>query len=144
MNRFSKTSEPKSLDECWVWKGHKDKEGYGKGNPHKEINMLAHRISFYLFHGRVGVGKVVDHICKNRSCVNPFHLRQVTQYVNAVENSVSPVAQNKSKTHCKYGHELVLRKKLESGRTWRKCPKCDRASSRRFYAKHGRKKSCKN
>ena len=50
---------------------------------------------------------VIDHTCKNMGCVNVKHLRAVTQTVNSTENSNSPFAINKRKTHCKYGHPLT-------------------------------------
>jgi len=70
---------PDDANECWEWVACKSpKTGYGK----KRVNgndVLAHRWSWSLYNGPVPKGLVIDHICKNRSCVNPTHLRAVTQ-----------------------------------------------------------------
>jgi len=91
---------------CWVWNGFINNYGYGEfGISGKRYR--AHRVSFSLFSGELVNGMVIDHICKNKACVNPDHLRQVTQKFNCLDNSSSPPAINSVKTHCKYGHELT-------------------------------------
>lgn len=48
-----------------------------------------------------------DHICHNHACVNPDHIRFVTERVNSLENNESPHARNARKTHCVHGHEYT-------------------------------------
>ena len=49
---------------------------------------------------------VIDHVCKNRNCVEVTHLRLVTSKQNSLENSKSVGAINSQKTNCKFGHPL--------------------------------------
>lgn len=67
---------------CWEWTGTKRPQGYGafaiKGRLH-----YAHRVAWEFTRGRIPEGKVIDHICFNRACVNPEHLRVTTSKRNA-------------------------------------------------------------
>jgi hypothetical protein len=49
----------------------------------------------------------VDHVCRNRACCNPSHLRVATKYQNGTENNDSPHAKNAQKTHCIHGHAFT-------------------------------------
>lgn len=71
---------------CWIWTGNKDDKGYGRcwdvrpGAPSKQ--RKAHQISYNLLIGEVPDGMELDHLCRTRSCVNPYHLEPVTHAVN--------------------------------------------------------------
>lgn len=65
---------------------------------------LAHRVAYALLVGPIPEGMVIDHLCSNRSCVNPEHLEPVTQDEN-VRRSGTPMATRQlAKTHCTRGH----------------------------------------
>lgn len=92
---------------CWEWSGRINNKGYGQFYVcRKEIS--AHRYSFEFYNNKkIDNGLVIDHICRNRSCVNPAHLREVSIKTNSLENSINPSALNHKKTHCVKGHELT-------------------------------------
>src|SRR5271166_4856006 len=85
--------------ECWEWSGCKNWNGYpcfshsikGTGG------QRAHQYSYWLVNKEIDPTKVIDHICKNRGCVNPSHLRQVSPRENVLNNSVGHAATNTKK-----------------------------------------------
>ena len=60
---------------CWEWIGGRAAKGYG-GFYWAGRWMPAHRFSYWLYKGPA-LGKVIDHLCRNRNCVNPDHLDSV-------------------------------------------------------------------
>lgn len=85
---------------CWIWTGFIDSAtGYGRITVDTE-NELAHRVSYRAFVGPIPPGLEIDHVCRTRACVNPFHLEAVTHLENVRR---SPIG-NYAKTHCPQGH----------------------------------------
>lgn len=74
-------------DGCWIWKGFKDPNGYGRLNVNG-IPMLASRLSYQVHYGSIPEGKYVCHKCDTPSCVNPEHLFLGTQQDN-VDDMIS-------------------------------------------------------
>lgn len=73
---------------CWVWRGTATLRGYGQiRSPGRR--WMTHRLSYLWHYGELPEGKVVDHRCHRPCCVNPEHLRLVTQKEN-MENRSGP------------------------------------------------------
>jgi hypothetical protein len=79
-----------------------DLEGYPRVN-YQGSRRRAHRLFYEVFVGPIPQGLTLDHLCRNRACVNPAHLEPVLSVEN-VMRGMSPIAQNARKTHCKHGH----------------------------------------
>lgn len=94
---------PKLKTPCWLWVGARS-SGYGSfGFSGRQWG--AHRFAYFQVIGPVKDGLVLDHLCRNRLCCNPDHLEPVTDRTNILRGE-GLTAQNKRKTHCKYGHLL--------------------------------------
>lgn len=113
---------------CHLWQSPLDKDGYGSFYFRKK-NRRAHRVSYYYNIGDIPQGMVVDHICGNRHCVRPDHLRLLTPKENALDGR-GHGAINAKKTHCKRGHPFDR----QYGKQ-RYCSICQAAKTRRLRKK---------
>lgn len=90
-----------NTDDCWLWLQSTASHGYGQTWDGITVR-LAHRVAWVLWHReQVPEDMTIDHTCRNRICVNPAHLRLLTNVDNARLNG------HAVKTHCVRGHELV-------------------------------------
>lgn len=103
--------------ECWEWQAAIDQNGYGKWN-----QFMAHRVAYTQCVGPIGEGLVLDHLCRNRACVNPWHLEEVTQRTNILRGEHA-VAVNARKTHCPQGHTYEEHAYIDTGGR-RRCGIC--------------------
>lgn len=123
---------------CWLWVGYLDKYGYGSlGVPRciagKVKNVRAHRLSYELFKGPLLQGKYIDHLCKQRACINPDHLELVTPGENVMRSTKTFQAINAAKTHCKNGHPLSGQNLYLMRLGHRSCRTCRSTAYTKYY-----------
>lgn len=80
---------------CWQWTGAVNKGGYGVNYLFTD-NVCAHRIAFTETGGEIPEGLELDHLCRNRRCINPHHLEPVTRTVNSRRGSKTKLTEEQA------------------------------------------------
>lgn len=121
-------------NNCWNWKGTITWEGYGHFFLHgKEVR--AHRFAYELFKGDIPNDLTIDHLCRNRSCVNPNHLEAVSHKENVLRG-IGITAINAQKTHCVRGHLLDGENIYARKDGYRECFVCKKIKDKEYALKH--------
>jgi len=116
--------------QCIEWQGYILANGYGQIHLRKGKGgkVQAHRYVYEKAIGAIPEGLELDHLCRNRKCVNPNHLEPVTRRENLLRGETIP-ARNAAKTHCPKGHDYSIR--VQSGKSHRWCPTCQNERARK-------------
>lgn len=125
--------------DCWIWIGRIGPNGYGifsadgqgrRGKP----AVVAHRMVWGELVGDIADGLELDHLCRNRPCVNPDHLEPVTRTENVRRGMAGAI--KRAKTHCAQGHQYTPENTYTYGpQNFRGCRTCRRAASLKFAHK---------
>jgi hypothetical protein len=126
---WAKVKVADALD-CWEWIASLNSEGYGQiyhqGRPHR-----AHRIAYELLIADIPEGLTIDHLCRNRRCVNPWHMEPVPLSVNSSRASVGRTYT--LKTECNNGHPYSDDNVRIDPVGHRRCRQCERRSALAAY-----------
>jgi len=125
--------------DCWIWTGW-NWDGYGVIQINNKQTM-AHRALYERLAGHIPDGFTLDHLCRNKLCVNPDHLEPVTLRENILRG-YGPLAQHARQTHCVHGHEFTAENTQIRRGGYRACKACAKATHRernnRYLETHGR------
>jgi hypothetical protein len=111
---------------CTVWAGAVQSRGYGSMTNGRGGTMLAHRAAYEAARGPIPGDLTIDHLCRNKLCVNPDHLEVVTRGENSRRGAAA-------QRLCKNGHPLSgenLRVAVRARGVQRECRECHRAALR--------------
>ena len=125
---FAKHIRPSG--ECWEWTGSKTRNGYGQLRIEQKP-MMAHRALYEYFVADIPAGLDLDHLCRNRACVNPWHMEPVTRSINLKRGRVG---RHERPAACPQNHpydEENTRITTKGSRACRTCERERAAESRR-------------
>ncbi len=124
--RFWAKVTPAPADQCWLWTAKVARNGYGVFKVNGK-SVSAHRWAYESLRTEIPVGLDIDHLCRVRDCVDPWHMEPVTRAVNVLRASMLI-------THCPRGHDYtadnVILKRHRNGSMTRNCRQCHRDDSR--------------
>lgn len=112
--------------DCVEWQGSRDRRGYGKlmRKHDGHTYYLAHRYFYAVERGPIPEGMVLDHLCRNHSCINTDHLEPVSQQENVLRG-VGIGAKYAKRDSCSSGHPYGDAPPMRSD-GGRRCLDCER------------------
>ena len=132
LRRFHSKVIVDDVTGCAIWIAGRATGGYGRFH-HNGRTHNAHRWLYHHTVGEIPDDLVVDHLCRNRTCVEPSHMRVVTNAENTLAaGSLSFCRANMDKTHCRRGHEFSDENTATTPRGHRACRECRRIDARHF------------
>lgn len=138
VDRFWSKVTVAGANSCWEWQACKSTGGYGRFFV-AGLTRYAHRVAYEIVRGPIPDGLHIDHLCSNRSCVNPLHMEPVTKGENTRRgwrtNGGRAKAQRRL-THCKHGHPFTPENTRIGRNGWRLCIECSRRHSRQAGARY--------
>jgi hypothetical protein len=131
---------------CWQWIGGTVCRGYGQFQAGNMRRTAAHRYAWENLRSPIPGRLTIDHLCRNKLCVNPDHMEVVTRGENTLR-AVDIGARNRNKSHCSRGHEFTPENTRITPDGRRRCRKCqgeddrERSEEKRAYNKVYREKN---
>lgn len=133
--RLDRKIERIPFSGCWIWLGALTKKGYGvltRGTRERHKALAAHRYFYALYRGSIPDGLQLDHLCRVRCCVNPWHLEAVSLQENVARSRVGEP--QRKRTHCPRGHAYAGYNLTYNTRGSRICRTCRVEWTRRWRA----------
>lgn len=134
--RFWSKVDGGDVDTCWTWTGARLTNGYGSFITAWPSKTVAHRWAYEQLVADVPAGLDLDHLCRNRACVNPWHLEPVTRKVNLARG----IHANAVKSECRHGHPYTAENTRMNHRGARECITCRTAWMRTAAQRRAAKK----
>jgi len=107
---------------CILWQGVIDPQGYARRG-----GKLLHRSEYKRLVGPIPEGLVIDHLCRNRSCINVEHMEPVPQAENLRRGLLGVLL-----TQCRHGHAYTEENTYYNAKGHRRCRACNRERQREF------------
>ncbi|WP_409521467.1 HNH endonuclease signature motif containing protein [Novosphingobium sp.] len=135
--RYETKIDRETSSGCWIFTGSVTANGYGRVWNGTKTDW-AHRVYYRLVRGEIPSGLVLDHLCRNRRCVNPSHLEAVSDRENTIRGDCPDVTRqrHRAKTHCKRGHPLFGSNLYRNPNGRRVCRACNADHKATYLARN--------